>query len=242
MGYTLSPVEIFVDHQSVRRSGHMGHAMVEYKPNCILTLNSNVDPDRVDGHSGYGWMESHRSLDGGKTWSAAEIVAPSKQVFDEGLHSALCEKMVCLADGSIVAFWAITDASLPLCSEPWVEPMICVSRDEGHTWDNMRTFGPDPGRIYDAVVRDGMIYVFTLANDGAVSFLGNKPEHKFKLWVSRDSARTFQLQSILPLDTTGMSYGSLEFDEEGRLHAYMYQSLREEELLCMISADQCKTW
>ena len=70
--YRMTSPEVFVDHQAQRRSGHMGHALVSYSPGCILDFYSNVDYDRVNGHSGYGWMEYKRSTDGGKSWSEAQ--------------------------------------------------------------------------------------------------------------------------------------------------------------------------
>jgi len=42
----ISEPEIYVDHESRGRSGHMGHAMVEFKKGKILDFNANVSGPR----------------------------------------------------------------------------------------------------------------------------------------------------------------------------------------------------
>lgn len=240
--YSLSPLEIFVDHQKARRSGHMGHAMVEYAPDCLIAFYSNVDGERVDGHSGYGWMEYRRSVDGGMSWDTPEILAPSRKMYDKGAHTALCEKAICCDDGTIVLFLMITDASLPISCEPWSEPMLVTSKDGGKTFGEPHTFGAERGRVYDAVARNGRVLVLSQSNDASVSFLGNRPEHCYKLYESRDCAHTFHELSVLPFSAIGMGYGTLEFDERGALYAYIYDAEHEDELVCLISPDGGCTW
>ena len=57
---------MFADLVAKGRSGHLGHALVEYAPGCVLAFYSNCSGVRNDGHNGFGWMEYRRSLDAGK--------------------------------------------------------------------------------------------------------------------------------------------------------------------------------
>ena len=59
---------LFADHQKENRTGHLGHALVEYAPGKILAFypNCSAEDPELDGHSGYGWMEYKRSVDGGR--------------------------------------------------------------------------------------------------------------------------------------------------------------------------------
>ena len=59
---------MFADLVAKGRSGHLGHALVEYAPGCVLAFYSNCSGVRNDGHNGFGWMEYRRSLDAGQTW------------------------------------------------------------------------------------------------------------------------------------------------------------------------------
>ena len=64
---------LFVDHSPTDRSGHLGHALVEYADGKILAFYPNCSNDNK-GHSAVGWMEYKRSEDGGKTWSDPEVL------------------------------------------------------------------------------------------------------------------------------------------------------------------------
>ncbi|MBR3504898.1 MAG: exo-alpha-sialidase [Clostridia bacterium] len=242
MWYHLEKPTVFVDHQAQKRSGHMGHAMVEYEPDYILDFYSNCDYDRANGHSGYGWMEYKRSLDGGQTWGPARRLPYSRRLYEEGIHTALCEKAVVTDTGAIVCFFQITDASKPMSCEPWSEPTYIVSRDKGETWSEARKACPVKGRIYDAVYRDGEILFIIQANDAANIFLGNLPEHHYELYCSDDDGRSFQLRSVIPIDAMGKGYGALEFTEDGKLMACVYDSVDEFHMPYCLSADRGKTW
>ncbi len=69
--YTIIPGNIpndgilFVDNEARHRSGHMGHALVEYGPQSMLAFFSNCSAAIEHGHTGYGWMEYKRTTDGG---------------------------------------------------------------------------------------------------------------------------------------------------------------------------------
>ena len=52
---------MFADLVAKGRSGHLGHALVEYAPGCVLAFYSNCSGVRNDGHNGFGWMEYRRS-------------------------------------------------------------------------------------------------------------------------------------------------------------------------------------
>ena len=68
---------LFVDHSTNDRSGHLGHALVEYEDGKILAFYPNCSGDN-NGHSAVGWMEFKRSEDGGKTWGEPEVLSYSK--------------------------------------------------------------------------------------------------------------------------------------------------------------------
>ena len=61
---------MFVDHQKDGRSGHMSHALVEYKKGHVMAFYSDCSGKRNGGHNGFGWIEYKRSADGARTWDA----------------------------------------------------------------------------------------------------------------------------------------------------------------------------
>ena len=63
---------VFVNHEINGRSGHLGHALVEYEEGKILAFYPNCSLDEK-GHSAVGWMEYKRSEDYGETWSQPYI-------------------------------------------------------------------------------------------------------------------------------------------------------------------------
>jgi hypothetical protein len=237
LGYTVSDREIFVDHAKNHRSGHMGHALVNAGNGRILDFYSNCDGARVSGHSGYGWMEYRISDDYGKTFSKARVLPYSKRLYDEGKHTALCEKAVKAPDGRILLFFQITDATKPISCEPWSAPTMAVSTDNGETFSDGVTIGADPGRIYDVVTDGNSVYFIIQSNE---HFLGSRPEHVYKVYKS-ESGGTFTA-TVLPIDAAGKGYGALEFAKDGSLIAYVYDSKREDEPEYTISRDGGKTW
>lgn len=235
----MTTPEVFVDHQAQKRSGHMGHALVRCKNGDILDFYSNVDYDRVHGHSGYGWMEYKRSRDQGKTWGQAQVLEYSRKVFEEGVHTALCEKAVCTRDGTLCLLFQITDASLPIACEPWSPPTYIISRDDGYTWSEGRQACDAKGRIYDALARDDTIQFLMQRNE---HFIGTLPEHDFALYKTQDVSKGFQLQSVLPIDGIGKGYCTMEYCADGSLLAYVYDSRNEEHMPCCISRDGGDSW
>ena len=235
--FTVSEREIFVDHQRNHRSGHMGHALVDAGKGRILDFNSNCDGDRLGGHSGYGWMEYRISDDYGRTWGAPRTLPYSRRLFEEGKHTALCEKAVKAPDGRIILFFQITDASQEICCEPWSAPTMAVSTDNGETFSDGIPTGAEAGRIYDAVADAKGVYFLIQANE---HFLGTRPEHVYKVYRS-DAGGPF-VPTTLPIDAKGKGYGALEVASDGSLIAYIYDSRREDALEYTISRDRGKTW
>lgn len=110
--------EVFVDHSKTGRGGHLGHAMVEYAPNCILCFYANCndgcafgdEENDFTGHSARGWTEYKRSTDGGKTWSEGKVFEYSKNLYDTKAGVAsFREKAVLADDGAIVVFNLLSD-------------------------------------------------------------------------------------------------------------------------------------
>ena len=101
--FTVSDGEVWRDNESVGRSGHMGHALVDCGNGRILDFTSNcAGMERVTGHSGYGWMEYRISDDYGKTFGPVRILPCSKKMYEEALapgHSSTASRwraLVCL--------------------------------------------------------------------------------------------------------------------------------------------------
>ena len=74
--------EIFIDHEKDGRSGHCGHALIEFEPGKIMAFYSNTSAKRFSGHSAYGWVEYKISTDYGKTWSDRKILDFSYKEFN----------------------------------------------------------------------------------------------------------------------------------------------------------------
>ena len=217
--------EIFVDNQARGRSGHMTHAMAEYAPNCFINFNANCSATRATGHSVYGWVEYRFSEDSGKTYSEIQTLPYSWEAFLNGSYTISVEKAVACNDGSIVAICLRNSMISSVGCEPWYTP----------TWIR----STDAGRPYDALYHDGVIYV--LHKCGAY-FCKDNAEDVYRLYASFDNGLSFEEVSTLPIEANWRGYGSMVFDNEGRLHAYAYNSASEKEMDHAISTDNGKTW
>lgn len=244
--FTITPADIpnkgivFVDHQLAGRTGHLGHALVEYAPDHILAFYSNCDARVNNGHNGDGWMEYKRSEDGGKTWSEPFVLDYSKKVYDRTADRAtLCEKAVRTDDGTIILFNLECRSRM---WEPYDVPSCSRSSDGGQTWVPSMPLGDLPGRVYDARVRDGCVYVLVFCNDAGIQFFGKLPEHHYRLYVSTDHGRTFSLRSTLPISFNRRAYGTMTWLSGGRLIVYVYHLLDEKRLDYTISDDDGRTW
>ena len=248
---------LFVDHARTGRSGHLGHALVEYEDGKILAFYPSCSSDSHNpnkpaskGHSAVGWMEYKRSEDGGKTWSAPHVLAYSKDLFDAGQnggpdakkYSAFAEKAVLTKDGHIVVFFLVCDITTNVIWRQFQIPTYIISSDGGYTWSEPSELCTDRGRLYDAKYHNGEILALNFKNDNEINFLGNKPEDVYELYVSRDGGQTFQKRSELPFDTLGKSYGTMCMLESGSLIVYIYNADDERNADYVVSNDGGRTW
>lgn len=235
----LSPREgeVFVDHESAGRSGHMSHALVEYAPGRVLAFYSNCSLNRNKGHNGFGWIETRRSVDGARTWSEAEKVPYTWNAFMNDPFTVSIEKAVVTGENQIVAF--CTRNTNPNGWEPYLTPTVIRSSDGGFTWSEAKEMCAVRGRIYDAFFSDGEIFAFMQANS---DFLGTDPSHVYEIYRSADGGETFEKVSQLPGNAIGHAYGALKKRDDGSLIAYTYNSGDEFNLDWFVSRDMGKTW
>ncbi len=234
----------FVDHAAAGRSGHLGHALVEYAPGKILAFYPNCSA-QSKGHNGDGWMEYKRSEDGGRTWSDAVPLEYSKRMHASGRgRSVMCEKAVCTNSGDILLF-NLECANIPekkFMWQPLAVPTFLRSSDGGMTWSDAQPMGNEPGRIWDVLYDAGVIYVLEFHNDSSIAWYGNLPEHHYSLWVSEDDGRSFVRRSVLPFEFLQRGYGTLAFLPGDRLIAYVYNQMDERHLDYVLSQDLGRSW
>ncbi len=235
---------LFVDHSLAGRSGHLGHALVEYAPGKILAFYPNCS-DANKGHTGDGWMEYKRSEDGGRTWSEPTPLAYSRQVYESGQgRSVMCEKAICTNDGDILLFNLECGniAQKNYTWQPLAVPTFLRSADGGRTWEDAQPLGDESGRIWDVIYHDGVIYALELYNDSSIAWYGNLPEHHYSLYVSEDQGRSFTRRSVLPFEIIQRGYGAMAVLPDARLIAYVYNQTDEKHLDYVISQDSGRTW
>jgi hypothetical protein len=233
---------LFVDHSKTGRSGHLGHALIEYEPNKILAFYPNCSDDN-NGHSAVGWMEYKRSEDGGQTWSEPSVLEYSKKMFDEGKGcSVMSEKAVLTSDGTIVLFNLVCDITVTALWEPYLTPTYIRSFDGGHTWTDAEVLGDKRGRIYDAFYQNDTIYALKFLNDATVTWTGNTEKHVYGLYVSTDNGETFIGRSELPFNTYRRGYGTIGLLNNSTIVAYIYNHDDEQHLDYVISEDNGHTW
>ncbi len=233
---------LFVDHSTENRSGHLGHALIEYEPGRILAFYPNCS-DANRGHCAFGWMEFKRSLDGGETWSEPVEFDYSKRIFDDGQRrSVFCEKAVLAPDLAIVTVTLECDIQSDPGWHPHYAPMSLRSTDGGDTWEEPVPVSDEPGRVYDMIRLGDEILALEFCNDTTDHFVGTLPEHVYNLYVSEDGGRSFSLRSTLPFDTEGRGYGTMALLPDGSLIAYVYNINDEKNLDYVVSADEGRTW
>jgi len=235
---------LFVDHSKTGRSGHLGHALVEYQDGKILAFYPNCSGDNREGyfagHTGAGWMEYKRSEDGGSTWSEPFVLEYSKNMFEkEQKRSSICEKAVATSDGKIVLFNLICDISQSPGWEPHLNPTYICSSDGGRTWSEAKDLSDKKGRVYDALYHDNTIFTLHFHNP---VWLGKGEEDVYLLHVSTDNGKTFSTRSVLPFDTCRRAYGTMEILSDGSLIVYIYNMNDESRLDYVISKDLGHTW
>lgn len=238
-GIILTDKETFVNHQEKNRSGHLGHAMAECKNGSILAFYSNCSGSLFKGHSMYGWVEYKCSTDRGITWGEAKRLEYSYEAFIDGTYKIGCEKAVVTNNGTVVLFCL---RSIGASFEPYATPVCLRSEDNGETWSEPIEVTADRGRIYDAIYRDGKIYVLQFAYSTDEGFICEKEGVFYKILVSEDDGKTFSVQSEIPFNTLGHAYGNMIFRPDGSLVFYAYNYKDEYHLTALISDDNGKTW
>ena len=244
--FSVSDEILFADRSKENRSGHLGHALVEYEKGKVLAFYPNCSGDKWSGHNACGWAEYKRSEDGGKTWGEVEFYPFSKTLYDLGISVySSCEKAVLAKNGDIIAFNFICDLiSNNDCGyEPFRIPSYCVSHDKGKTWSAPVAFGGKRARIYDARVFDGDIYVLIHYSANSVDRTLPTEYHLFK---STDDGKTFSDVSVLPFDSGAdfcRYYGTMEKLDDGSIIAYSYRDKYDEfHMDHVISRDGGASW
>lgn len=235
----ISEAGLYIDNQARGRSGHMTHAMAELAPGRIIAFNSNCSAIRGKGHSAYGWVEYRYSEDGGKNWSESFDLEFSKKTLLDGVYSISVEKAVC-QDGILTCFLLRNHQfDNETACEPWGTPLVMRSPDGGKTWEDPVEFSPYPGRIYDAVTHDGVIYALETCDP---RFFSEVKEPRYRLFASRDNGRTFQEESVVALDSYHRGYGALQFRRDSSLLAYACNIADGKSLDVSLSNDNGKSW
>ncbi len=246
--FSISPEggELFSDRESSGESGHLGHGMVEYEKGRVLAWTSRCSGEYWGGHNGSGYSEIKFSDDAGRTWSEAVPFPYSKALFDMGLRVySACEKAVLAKDGSIVQFNLISDLidSKGCGWEPFGIPNRLISRDGGRTWSAPLQIGDRRGRIYDARVFGGDIYV--LIQQGREPAKGVMTE--YHLFRSTDCGESFTDIATLPFRPgfeKSVYYGTMSVLNDGRLIVYVYYDSGADEYrpAYAVSGDMGLTW
>jgi len=235
---------LFVDHSKNGRSGHLGHALVEYEPGKLLAFYPDCSSiEKVHpGHSGHGWMRYKRSLDGGKSWSEPQDEVYSKRSFDEsdGKTTMMIEKIAKTDTGKLVMFYLVCDMTRNgHVWEPFFNPLFSISDDNGESWSEPKELIDLPGRVFDVRCRDGLIYV--LFNHDEMPMRGH--DAPYYLLVSEDDGESWQVRAT-PLfeDNLDACYGTMCFMEDGTLIVYTYDLHDEYNLRYVTSRDLGQTW
>ncbi len=226
---------LLVDHQKNGRSGHLSHALCEFDEGCVFALWSNCSGGRnrwAPGHNGFGWLEYAVSRDWGETWSEKSVLPYSWNSFLNEPFTVSCEKAVSPRRDRIVLLCIRNEN--PNGWEPYLEPVVLISGDAGRSWGEAKPLCGEKGRVYDAKIYDGAIYVLMLAND---DFATHTNEQRYQIYKSTDEGESFFLAGELPGEYLNHAYGALSKLPDGRFIAYSYNGNDEFNLDYWTSAD-----
>lgn len=241
---------MFVDRESIERSGHGCNSLVECDNGDILAFYGNTHPTIKKGHSVIGWTEYRRSTDGGETWGDPVPLEYSEAV-PEGreFRSALTGTVVKAPDGTLIA------AMIRFSNPNWTTgapPVYLLSHDHGQTWSEPMEFGEDAdlhdlATTYDAsFVHDGKVYIVfigqTLPSDAELDWT-ERGHKNYTLYVSDNNGQSFRKKSRLPLsELPNTLYVTATVLDDDRIIVYGYQRHEEKHLPYVISEDDGKTW
>ncbi|GAB4000291.1 hypothetical protein GCM10028807_52810 [Spirosoma daeguense] len=262
-GYTISPKGIpndgsmFIDNESVNRSGHYGSALTECKNGDILAFYTNVSGKIFQGHGIAGWSEYKRSTDGGKTWGNPVVFPYSRKVWDfnkltgdtlpkgKSYIAAFVRSVITAPNGTLVAFLSRQLASNRDNYLGFKTPVYILSHDNGHTWteplevDEVATakeisLTNDDGASF---VHDGVIYTV---------FIGGYGTGEYSLYASKDNGETFTKVSEGLFQhrkyKSNYYYMTAKALDDGRFIVYSYDLNDEYHLPYVISSDKGRTW
>ncbi|MEJ7607250.1 MAG: sialidase family protein, partial [Bryobacteraceae bacterium] len=165
----------------------------------IATLGGGKDGDLV------AW----RSIDGGKTWSAASPISDIPGAAREGLHKAASP------DGVLMAAWLdLRDKKMSLYGS--------FSRDGGASWSkNQLIYASPDGKICECchpslyVTPDGQFHVMWRNNlEGSRDMWLASSSNRGQTWTSQKLGR-----GTWPLNACPMDGGGLSVDPAGRLQS-----------------------
>ena len=96
------------------------------------------------------------------------------------------------------------------------------------------------GRVYNARYHDGKIYVLQFCNKEVV---GATENDLYRIFCSSDNGYTFKELCVVPFESTkGRFYGTMKFEDNGKLIVYAYNENCETEMDYAISEDGGETW
>ncbi len=263
MGYTINPKStpndgiMFIDNESVNRSGHYGSALTECKNGDIIAFYTNVSGKIFEGHGIAGWSEYKRSTDGGKTWGKPTVFPYSKKVWDinkitgdtlpkgKPYIAAFVRSVITAPNGTLVAFLSRQLASNRDNYLGFKTPVYILSHDNGHTWtepkevDEIATskeisLTNDDGASF---VHNGVIYTV---------FIGGYGTGEYSFYASYDNGETFtKLSEGLFRNRKYKSnyyYMTAKALDDGRFIVYSYDLNDEHYFPYVISSDKGRTW